>query len=326
MPVKELLENIYLIKVPLPDSPLRDLNSYYIKGEERSLLVDTGFRRRECREALTKGLAALGADMAKTDIFLTHMHYDHVGLAPAIAVPGTRIYMGKQDRQAILRYADPQHWARRTKGYLVTGVPEDELKLMTKDNADPRMAAFGEYLTPLSDGDVLDVGAYRFECIETPGHTPGHLCLYEGDKGILLCGDHVLFDISPNIIDWDEMEDSLGSYMRSLERVGKLKVKHVFCGHREFEGDFYDRVSELLSHHRERLEETLGILKEHGGLTAYDAASRMSWSVHLSNWDEVHPFQKMFAVGEALAHLNHLVCQGEVGFDIQNGKNIYYKK
>ena len=37
-------DNIYTIPVPLPNNPLRSLNSYVIKGEDRNLLIDTGFR------------------------------------------------------------------------------------------------------------------------------------------------------------------------------------------------------------------------------------------------------------------------------------------
>ena len=46
--------NIFTIPVPLPDNPLRNLNSYLIRAEGggRHLLIDTGFRRAECLDAL----------------------------------------------------------------------------------------------------------------------------------------------------------------------------------------------------------------------------------------------------------------------------------
>ena len=80
-------DNIYTIPVPLPGNPLKCLNSYVIKDGKRSLVIDTGFRMPECREALTTGLAELGIDMNKADIFLTHLHSDHTGLAPELASP-----------------------------------------------------------------------------------------------------------------------------------------------------------------------------------------------------------------------------------------------
>ena len=53
-------DNIYTIPVPLPNNPLRQLNSYVIKGEGRNLVIDTGFKLEECRKALCDGLEELG--------------------------------------------------------------------------------------------------------------------------------------------------------------------------------------------------------------------------------------------------------------------------
>ena len=50
--MEPVLEGLYRIPVPLPGNPLRELNAYLIRGRERSLLVDTGFRQEPCRRAL----------------------------------------------------------------------------------------------------------------------------------------------------------------------------------------------------------------------------------------------------------------------------------
>ena len=44
----------------------------------------------------------------------------------------------------------------------------------------------------LADGDELEIGRLRFQVLHTPGHTPGHVCFYERDEGVLFDGD-VLF-------------------------------------------------------------------------------------------------------------------------------------
>lgn len=61
--VEQVADGIWRIGVELPQNPLRELNSYLIKGKEneRDLLIDTGFRREECREALFAGLRRLAA-------------------------------------------------------------------------------------------------------------------------------------------------------------------------------------------------------------------------------------------------------------------------
>ena len=57
--VEEVMERLYRIEVPLPNSPLKELNSYVIKGDGRDLVIDTGFNRTVCYEAMREGLDAL---------------------------------------------------------------------------------------------------------------------------------------------------------------------------------------------------------------------------------------------------------------------------
>ena len=54
--VTKVFENIWRIDLPLTGNPLKILNSYYIKGQKKEVVIDTGFRRLECKEALIKGL------------------------------------------------------------------------------------------------------------------------------------------------------------------------------------------------------------------------------------------------------------------------------
>ena len=79
--VEQVADGIWRIGVELPQNPLRELNSYLIKGKEneRDLLIDTGFRREECREALFAGLRALGSSPA-----------GYSSDAPALGSHGTR--------------------------------------------------------------------------------------------------------------------------------------------------------------------------------------------------------------------------------------------
>lgn len=49
----------------------------------------------------------------------------------------------------------------------------------------------------------------------------------------MLLGDHVLFDITPNITDWWDVPDSLGDYLRSLDKIAAYPVTLPLPGHRE---------------------------------------------------------------------------------------------
>lgn len=61
--------DVYRIRVVLPDNPLQYLNAYVIKGKSENLVIDTGFNRPECREALCRGLEELGIDLRHTSLF-----------------------------------------------------------------------------------------------------------------------------------------------------------------------------------------------------------------------------------------------------------------
>ena len=101
---EEILPGIFRMEIPIPRSPLKATNSYLIKGDERNLLIDTGQNTEESLNSLQKGLAELGADMQKTDIFLTHMHADHCGLAPFVKTDASVIYASETDAERINDY------------------------------------------------------------------------------------------------------------------------------------------------------------------------------------------------------------------------------
>jgi len=96
---EEICRNLYRIEVPLPDSPLKSLNSYVIRGKDRNLVIDTGFNRKTCLTAMQTGLSALGIDLSRTDFFITHLHADHFGLVGRLATDTSRIYFSRPDAE-----------------------------------------------------------------------------------------------------------------------------------------------------------------------------------------------------------------------------------
>ncbi|MFB0520633.1 MAG: MBL fold metallo-hydrolase, partial [Desulfatiglandales bacterium] len=168
----------------------------------------------------------------------------------------------------------------------------------------------------LKDGDTIGIGDYLFKCIETPGHTAGHICLYEPGKKIFICGDHILFDITPNITLSVEERNPLKEYLMSLDKVSDLEVELVLPGHRSIFKNQKERIRELKQHHRARLEEVISILEE-GRQNAFQIASQMTWDIGYKSWDLFPPAQKLFAFGEALAHLKYLEEEGEVGWGME---------
>ena len=310
---EEIKKNLYRMQIQLPNSPLRALNSYLIKGEGRNLLIDTGFNHPECKESILSELGTLGVDMADTDILLTHLHADHTGLAPELYVPGTRIFLSRKELPWMTGESRRELWSTDNQRMLKSGfTPEtvgDKKSFSTSRGvaSDPN---FDKYL-PIDEGDEFSCGGYTLKAVLTPGHTPAHMCFWIEEQKIMLTGDHVLFNISPNITLWQNVDDSLGDYLASLKMIDKYDVELALPGHRET-GDFHARIAQLLEHHEKRLEESYEVVRRNPGLTVYDIAGKMTWKIRCNSWEDFPASQKWFAVGECHSHLRHLERRGRV--------------
>lgn len=313
--VEKINENIYRIVVELPRSPLKTLNSYVLTSPEGNILIDTGFNQPECLEMLRSGIGELGIDMEKTDILATHFHADHTGLISRIKGKNAKVYMGEVDKALLLEtITQPKiYWKEREDAYIAQGYAREELQDAHLTNPARKYVTDDIFeITGLKDGDRLPFSAADWRVIDTPGHTPGHICLYNGESRVMITGDHVLFDITPNITCWRTMPDALGSYLDSLRKIRPYEVDVTLTGHRQNIGGFKERIDQLLAHHEARLNEVADIVAAQPGLNGEQIASRMKWSIRVKSWQEFPPQQKWFAVGEAIAHIDHLLVQGRL--------------
>jgi glyoxylase-like metal-dependent hydrolase (beta-lactamase superfamily II) len=163
----------------------------------------------------------------------------------------------------------------------------------------------------LSDGEVLEAGGYKITAILTPGHSPGHMCYWMEEQGVMFTGDHVLFDITPNITVWPTMKNALGSYLESLKSIRRYDVKLALPGHRA-NGDFKARIDALLRHHDTRLAECLSVVRSRPGMTIYEITPHMTWKIRADSWESFPDNQKWFATGECMSHVEYLLEAGRV--------------
>ena len=318
--------DIFKIFVPLPDNPLQNLNSYFIKAGDKGLLIDTGFNRSECEKALREGIEELGLKMENVDLYLTHLHSDHVGLAATLMPKTSKIYMGRVDYEYLLSSITGDHWEKMDEMFFANGFPEEKiLELHTKNPA----RIFGVSGTfdavTLEDGDKFKIGDIEFTCIVVPGHTPGNTCLYIEKEKLMFLGDHVLFDITPNITAWNGVKDSLGQYIESLGKIEKYEMNTWFPAHRNSRNtDVYERIAALKVHHKDRLQNTVDVVGENPDSSAYEIAAYMKWQMRGRNWEEFPVSQRWFAVGETVAHLNYLEARDLVtSYVDEKGVNRY---
>jgi len=317
---EEILGNLYKIEIPLPKNPLRVLNAYVVKSPERNLIIDTGWNQQECMDAMQAGLNELGIDIRKTDFFITHLHTDHLGLVSNLVTDTSTIYFNEPDADRIksgIVLDDLMKFAR------LNGFPERELQRVPYAHPGFKFRSKG----PLSfhilrEGDTLGISDYVFHCVETPGHSKGHMCLYEPIKKIFVAGDHILGDITPTISLLSDEWNPLKEYLKSLDKVYQLDIELVLPGHREVFRNPKERIQELKDHHQKRLDEIIAILRK-GRKNAFRVASQMTWDITYDSWDLFPVSQKWFATGEAVSHLKYLEEKGVVRKEMRQNKRIY---
>ncbi len=325
--IEKILPNIYRIEIPLPNNPLRTLNSYFIRGKERNLLIDTGFNLDACWIAMNQALKELDVSMENTDLFITHYHSDHAGLIEYLVTSTNAVFMGEADARLIeANYKENLFRTRTTNHLYHSGLLAEGIPNIPEANSVVKFAIKGFVnFTMLHEGDLINVGDYHFQCLETPGHTAGHMCLYEADKKILIAGDHVLAKITPNIGLWFVDRDALGDYLLSLDKTAALDINLVLPAHRSIIHDLRGRIEEIKQHHARRIQNVFDIVGSHKK-TAAQVASIMKWDLSYKTWDDFPINQKMHAAGEAMAHLYHLVIAGQLTMTKEEGIYYFFQK
>jgi glyoxylase-like metal-dependent hydrolase (beta-lactamase superfamily II) len=208
--------------------PFARCNIWFVRGRDRSLLVDTGL-----------GVASLH-DAAR-DLFeqptlalATHYHFDHTGSlhefserlahksgVPYLATPGA---IGG----ALRRNAFP---AAVLDMYLTAGyeLPEELLDALPEAGYDPATYEVQSCAPTrvLDDGDVVDLGDRAFEVLHLPGHSPDSIGLFDHESRTLFSGDAVY---DGPLLDGSSDSD-VDAYVQTMERLRELPVEVVHGGH-----------------------------------------------------------------------------------------------
>ncbi len=324
--INEVVKGIYMTEVPLRGNPLKMINIYVVKTPEKNMIVDTGFNTEEIRGYMDGIIKELDLTPDKTILYCTHLHSDHLGLAAYLNKKGYEVLLSEVDAWWVENgfTKEGEHWQRLIDGAYKQGLLEEGLKIEDHPGFKFRPTEHFDY-TPVNPGDIIEVGDFKFEAIDLAGHTPGMVGLYEPNVKVFFCGDHILGKITPNITFWHEsVGDSLGTYLKNLEKMKDFEIDHLLSSHRFLITDIPARVEELKAHHAKRLDEARETIKKYGKVTALEVTKHLNWDIRAKDWNDFPDSQKWFAVGEAQAHLEYLISHGEVKEEVQeNGIALY---
>jgi glyoxylase-like metal-dependent hydrolase (beta-lactamase superfamily II) len=331
-PIKEIIPGIYQIQIPLANDRMTRLsyvNSYLIRGNNGWLLIDPGWYSPLTLQTLENALKKLALTI--TDIgtvIITHCHPDHFGMAGRIKhlSPKTQLVMHGWEADLItsryVKFTEPQV---RMAGLLAMhGVPAKLLNSLGQAS----MEALEFVVVSLPDhvlygGEQIRTGIFDLEVIWTPGHSPGHICLYEPKNKMLFSGDHILPSISPNVSYHILSGDNpLGDYIFALSKLCSLQVSQVHPGHEDSFNDLQGRVQMIIDHHNQREKEIADILNQKS-LNSYEIASKLRWNTRGLPWDEFPPLEKRFAITETIAHLEHMRWNGKISKLFKNNSFKY---
>jgi glyoxylase-like metal-dependent hydrolase (beta-lactamase superfamily II) len=311
-PVERVRPGLWSIPVPIPNNPLRYVLVYAFETDAGPYLVDAGWNTDDAFLVLCQGLSTAGFDITDVQgVLVTHIHPDHYGLANRIReTSGAWVALHPADAELIHdRYEEPDDLLDKVATALRrAGAPDDELSSLQRASMPVlQFVATGRPDVLLEDGDKPDVPGWDLLAIWTPGHSPGHLCFYEGSYQLMLSGDHVLPRITPNIsVHPQAMSNPLGDYLASLDKVGAYEAQEVLPAHEHRFVSLGGRVAQLKQHHEQRFAEVLEAVRG-GTNTAWEIASHMQWS---RPWERIDGFMRRAAVGEAVAHLRALEERG----------------
>jgi len=313
--VEQVRPGLWSIPVPIPNNPLRYVIVYAFESDQGITLVDAGWNTDDAWQALNDGLGEAGGSMSDvTGVMVTHIHPDHYGLAGRIReTSGAWIGLHPADTAMLEeRYVETDDLVSRMSELLaVSGVPAESLPDLA--TASMEIRSLVHMALPdrrVEDGDAIGVPGWDLTAIWTPGHSPGHLCLFDASAGLLLSGDHVLPRISPNIsFHSQQFPNPLGDYLESLMRIGRLEPEEVLPAHEYRFRGLRARTDQLIAHHEDRCREIEATLAALPGSSCWDLTIGLTWS---RPFDEIPSFMQRAANGETLAHLVLLETRGRV--------------
>ena len=303
----EVATAVFELRLPIPfEDGL--VNVFLFPDGQDADLLDCGMNADESLEMIHEAMTRLGVRRLRK-LVVTHIHPDHYGAAGALAGAGRAdLYIHRLEVPLVNpRYVELEKLVDEVKTYLlVNGVPGDEAEVLSNSQrALSQVVKTAEAAVQLDGAELLDLGARRLRVEWTPGHSPGHICLYDPEHGLLFAGDHILPELSPNIgLHPQSTPDPLHDYLGGLDRMASLKPSLVLPAHGRPFTDAASRVEELRSHHRRRFQQILEIV---------GSEAKSGWQVALELWGpRENLYEKRLALQEGLAHLQALAVEGRV--------------
>ncbi|MSP45625.1 MAG: MBL fold metallo-hydrolase [Xanthobacteraceae bacterium] len=321
----EVAGGIFWISTPVPFVGLKQVNIWLLRDGDGWTMVDCGYIRDDVRAQIAGIWDNVLEGRPVTRLIVTHFHPDHIGNSAWICERwGLRPRMTQGEwltaNLAVMnRHTD--HVQSRGTFYRRHGLDEARVQRFLDGVV---LYSDGVKLPPnykrIRGDDLIPIGRDQWRVMIGEGHAPEHVSLYCAERRILVAGDQILPSITTNVSTWHvEPElDAVGVFLKTCKTF--LDVLHpetlILPSHRKPFRNVQHRLRQLAVHHAIRLNV---ILDKAGAETCAGELIDVMFTPGLDG------HQIGFAMGEAIAHLNHLVTLGHMRMN-ETGDSIRYRR
>jgi glyoxylase-like metal-dependent hydrolase (beta-lactamase superfamily II) len=307
--LREVSPAVYELRLPIPWEDTH-VNCFLLPDGDQVDMIDCGMGMDESFALIQAAVSELaGPEGRLRQLAVTHIHPDHYGGAGQVTQHyGAELFMHRLEVPMVHpRYLEIEQLVAEVGRHLeIHGVPEAEVAFLK--NASRGFRRFVKPAPPslqLDGSEVLELGRRRLRVEWTPGHSPGHVCLFDLESRVLFAGDQLLPNVSPNIgLHPQSTPNPLDDYLAGLDRLVAMAPSLVLPAHGRPFRTAAERAAELAEHHRRRKEQMIQVIGDR---------ELNAWQVATAIWGRRENLHDMrMALQEGLAHLQSLSLEGRL--------------
>jgi len=328
------IDGIIRIKIDIPfDVKFVCIYIFDVNGQK--FMIDSGFNMLAWKKRFLQALEEINLNLKEIDYCLvTHEHLDHSGLVKYFKRinPNMQIMMHEITDESLHFGSDEdyaeimeQNALKVAEEVISYGMNKSQIMRLLKGFLVwPKIVRYSKPDRILNDDDELHFKSTTLKIIQTPGHSLGHICVFDTQKKYLFSGDHILSRITPHvgiyhistlINEKRAPPNILESYLKSLDKILQLNPKLIFPAHQDIIENPHERIIQIQKHHHSRFNEIRKTINTKP-LTPFEISK-----IHFgSDLDDINTY---LALNEVLSHLIYLEQQGKVKRIEKHGKTLF---